>query len=653
MNSSLHNSFAAVICITLATSAFSGDFHTDVKPLLTKYCITCHSGEDANGDVDFESIISTQDVNSAFETWEAVVEHLNARTMPPEDELQPSNEERSRVTAWYQHFVNSVESRPAVFRPRRLSVTEYRNTLRSLFGFDLEVAVIEAEQTLTERSLVVKLLPTDPPGKSGFRNDTHENPLTTLVWDQYIYLVESALEQLFSPERRTQLEILAGPVEEGVFTDPNADRLIRTFLRRSRRRAVTESDVEKIISAVRGKAGDNLIDAVKFEIKTMLMSPQFMYRGLLLEKNDDADAGRQPVDRFELAERLSYFLWADMPDEQLLTLAESGQLSSPEILNREIDRMLASPKARSLSEVFATEWLTLNEIEQVSNNPPVMLALKTQPLDFMHYLFTEDRPLLELIKSDVTFINPHTQRMYGRDAKQMTRYIKQKGIEVEAVSNQKIQLQETKERGGILTMPGILAMNRGPILRGTWMLERILGEELPEPPPDVGQVPPNSGKTKLTFRQRFEQHRSNAACAVCHDKIDPLGFALQDYDNSGQYLRSKNYRAPKKRKKDTKTTEPSSEIDTSGKLPSGETFDNITGLREILTTSQRDVVIRNIVKRTMSYALCRKLTIYDHPTVESITKQMSQSGGTWRDLFQAIVQSVPFRETIISGAESP
>ncbi|MCP4510715.1 MAG: DUF1587 domain-containing protein, partial [Fuerstiella sp.] len=167
--------FSSKISVGLAVSmvigcpltASGGDFDQDVKPLLGKYCIKCHSGEDANGDIDFSTISTTDDVDAAFETWESVVKHLQAGTMPPEDERQPADNERNRIFAWYESFVNNIEAQPAVFKPRRLSATEYRNTLRSIFGFDLQVAIIEAEQTVAERSMVLKLLPTDPPGRSG------------------------------------------------------------------------------------------------------------------------------------------------------------------------------------------------------------------------------------------------------------------------------------------------------------------------------------------------------------------------------------------------------------------------------------------------------------------------------------------------------
>lgn len=604
------------------------EFRKDIQPLLQQYCVQCHGGDDVHGDVNFSNIQSDDEVTNAFELWEDVVGHLEAGSMPPEDEPQPSDIERQRVASWYRRFVDAVEVRPAVFRPRRLSVVEYRNSLKSVFGFDLEVAIIEAEQTVAQRSLVVKLLPVDPPGKSGFKNDTHANPLTTVVWDQYSYLIDVAIEQLFSESGRTQLAALFDQTLSDSLTGEQATLLLQTIATRAQRRPLSDAAQAQMADSLSGKAGAELIDALKFEIKATLMAPHFMYRGLLL---DGKPGQRQLVDIYELAERLSYFFWGDMPDDQLLGLAQTGSLSDSTVIEQQVDRLLTSPRARHLADVFATEWLTLSEIEHVSNDVPRLVALKSQPLDFMHYLFTENRPLLELLDSDTEFINPHTARMYGRDSKQMTKYVKQKGIEVEIVPNQKISLLATKERGGILTMPGVLAMNRGPILRGTWMLERILGEELPDPPANVGQVPPNKSGQQLSFRQRFEQHRSNPTCAVCHDKVDPLGFALESFGSNGEYLAST----------------PNADIDTSGRLPSGETFDDFSQLQQILTTTQKEAVIRNMVERTLSFALCRKLTIYDRPEVESMTSDLSDNDGTWRDLFFAVVKSVPFRETIL------
>jgi hypothetical protein len=206
--------------------------------------------------------------------------------------------------------------------------------------------------------------------------------------------------------------------------------------------------------------------------------------------------------------------------------------------------------------------------------------------------------------------------------------------------NQRLELREAEGRGGILTMPSILIMNRGPILRGTWMLRRILGVELGEPPADVPPIKPSPRGQKLSFRERFAVHRENASCSRCHNKIDPLGFALDGYDNNGRYLLGEA------QKKNLKTP-----IDTSGQLPGGETFEDFEELKAVFMTSQRENIVRNIVEQTLTYALCRELKRFDQSTVNTITKNLCRDNGTWKSLFTQIANSLPFRETFIQNAK--
>ncbi|MEE2642951.1 MAG: DUF1592 domain-containing protein [Planctomycetota bacterium] len=615
-------------------------FAEQVQPLLTRYCVHCHGEDESHADIDFGEISRTGQVADSFEVWKQSLQQIETGTMPPEDQPQPSPEEKEVVYNWYEELISSADPGPAAFQPRRLSVQEFRNTLRSVIGFDLEVAVVEAEQTVTEKSMVVKLLPVDPPGESGFKNDTHRNPLTLVAWDQYGKLVDAALEELFSESRRMMLEKWTGHLSAKGMTSEQAAGMLKAFIEKAWRRPVDTKDFNRRLIRMEASEGQ-WVDRLKTELKTVLLSPAFLYRGMRMPLQPGK---RHPVDNFELAERLSYFVWSDMPDAELFQKALDGALAKPEVLERQLDRMLKSPRARALSEIFALEWLTLDEIEKLSNNPPQMVALKSQPLDFLNYLFRENRPLLEMIDSDVAFANPFTSRFYGNDSKQMKRYVKQRGIEVEIVPNQKIRLVETKERGGILTMPGVLSMNRGPILRGTWVLERILGEELPEPPPNVGNVPGNPKGRELSFRQRFEMHRSKQSCAVCHDRIDPLGFAFEGFNAGGNYV-LRDFQPTKKEKKRGVTGKVVDKIDTSGQLPSGEKFNGIVELKTLLTTTQRRKVITHFVEKTMSFALCRKLGLHDQPTVRRIAGQMDRAKGSWRDLFLEIVNSSQFRET--------
>ncbi len=640
------NRLTLIVAVVLmpVCSVGADPFVDEIEPLVKRYCVECHGGGKVKGDVDFTLMKTPADVDARFETWETVVELLEQNEMPPEDKEQPTQDEKQKIYRWYQQrFVDSIEAHPGYFRPRRLSAAEYRNTLATLFGFDLEVNIREAEQTVVEKSLVMKLLPTDPPGASGFTNDTAANPLTPLIWNQYSYVVDSALDQFFLPEHRTEVERYAGEFANDGLTPKQARRLVQAFAQRVYRRPADVDWVADLFSENISQSG--LIQAVKDELKALLMSPSFLYRGLLMPKEKGS---QQLVDDFELAERLSYFLWGDMPDERLSRLAEEGRLGQADVLERQVQRMLQSPKSRHLVDDFAWQWFALEDMEQASRQVPHVVAMRSQVQDFVHYLLVEDRPLLELIDSDVSFVSPLIAKFYPKDRKQMKVYRKQRGIELEIVPPQRIELRNTPERGGLLSMPGILAMNRGPILRGVWMLERILGEHLPEPPPDVGQVPANRSGETLSFRERFELHRSQASCAVCHNKIDPLGFAAQGYDDRGNYILQSVSSAGGAMPVDKK----GNPVDTSGRMPNGETFTGFEELKTILKTSYRRQIIQNIVERTLSYALCRKLELYDRPTVEAMVNHLDSEKGTYGELIRLIVNSLPFRETFVKGESS-
>jgi len=405
---------------------------------------------------------------------------------------------------------------------------------------------------------------------------------------------------------------------------------------------VKPADLEEGLEQLR--SSKDPLTALRVEMKAALMSPAFLYRGLLMPRTEE---GQQAVDAYELAERLSYFIWGDMPDEALLALAESGELLDEAVLERQLDTMIRSPRSRHLAESLGWQWFALSDMEQATRQVPVLEALRSQVLDFVHYLFREKRPLMELIESDVSFVNPLIAKYYPKDRHQLAPYRKQKGIEMEKIPTQRIRLEQTPERGGILTMPGILAMNRGPVLRGTWMLERILGEHLPEPPMDVGEVPPQMPGESLTFRQRFEAHRNQASCAICHDKIDPLGFAAQGYDKQGRFILTGMKTQP-----DGSVHQVAADgrvVDTSGILPNGTRFADFKALKHALKTEYRSAIIRNIVERTLSFALCRSLELHDRPTVDAMTRQLEESNGTYGDLLLCIVQSLPFRQTFVKA----
>jgi len=264
------------------------------------------------------------------------------------------------------------------------------------------------------------------------------------------------------------------------FPLPNrqARSLLHHLSKLANRRPIPESSLHSAYASLQGLSGNELLDATKREIKAILVSPSFLYRGLLLE----GEAGKQQrVDAFELAERLSYFLWEDMPDAELMAAAENGNLFNRDGLATQIDRMLASPKALNLSKSFGHQWLGLADIDSAADDATTRGSLRSQPIDFLHYLFTEDRPVMELIDSNVTFASYLTARFYPGDRDQLAKYVKPKGIERQFVPNERIQLEKAAERGGILTMPGILAMNRNWKIDRRSFLRGTAGALLPLP----------------------------------------------------------------------------------------------------------------------------------------------------------------------------
>ena len=623
---------------------FAGAFEEEVLPILKRSCLKCHGGEKTKGKVDFSAILTESDAGDHLDLWETVVEVVELGEMPPEEEKPLFPAERKKIRDWREAFIRlPVETTLSEFRPRRLSANEYRNTLRSLFGFDLEVGISRAEQTVSgEKSLALKLLPPDPPGGSGYFNDTHAVPLSSSLLENYAYLAGAALDRLFSAKGRDSLARMVdqGRDWKGETSPAFAEKFLRSFLPWALRRTVPDEKIKAVLDRLGDKEGEALVSALKFELKAVLISPEFLYRGFLAKP--EGKPGRQPVDDFELAERLSYFIWEDMPDEELMKAARKGTLREKGEVSRQVGRMLADPKARNLSESFGVQLLALSSIDdQIKNNPIHLHAMRTQPRDFLHYLFTEDRPVMELLDSNVTFVNQSTSGFYGNDRRRLAPFHKPKGVERQRTMNQRLEIRDAEGRGGILTMPSILAMNHGPILRGTWVLRHILGVRLGEPPADVPPIKPVPRGKKMTFRERFEAHRENATCARCHEKIDPIGFALDGYDRNGRYLLASYHK---------RGNQPP--IDTSGKLPSGEKFEDFQGLKSILLSKKREQIVRHLSSQVLSYALCRKLGRGDQPVIEEITRKVTLENSTWRELLIEVANSPPFRETVFRQQET-
>ncbi|MYB02403.1 DUF1592 domain-containing protein, partial [Candidatus Poribacteria bacterium] len=437
----------------------------------------------------------------------------------------------------------------------------------------------------------------------------------------------------------TQLEILACTPD--IPQIEQTREVLTRLLRRGYRRPPTETEIEPLVQFV----GAIQADGAKWEasiqeaIKVILCSPKFLFRLEL----DDRPQGPEPyaIDEFQLASRLSYFLWRSMPDDELFELASQNQLTAN--LEAEVKRMLADPKATEMARDFGTQWLQIQRLATVTPDRErfphfrrrwLTAMLKETEL-FLESIFREDRSVLDLLDADYTFLNQELANHYGiADTKGNWKYQEKTvpgGEAIKGSAFRRVALQGTS-RGGILTHASVLTVTSNPtrtspVKRGRWVLEQILGTPPPPPPPDVPELEEDKAETSATtLRELLEQHREDPACANCHAKMDPIGFALENYNAIGAF-----------RKKDG-----GSEIDTTAVLPDGTTFDGIADLKQILKDRKPEFV-RCLTEKMLTYALGRGLEYYDRPTVEQIVAQLEAEGYRSSVLITEIVKSDPFR----------
>jgi mono/diheme cytochrome c family protein len=417
--------------------------------------------------------------------------------------------------------------------------------------------------------------------------------------------------------------------------EPTCARTILTRLaHRAFRRPVTGDDVEPLLAFYqKGRAGDARrseaesagFDAgIQAAIEALLVSPEFLFR---IEKEPvgaEASAARRVTD-IELASRLSFFLWSTIPDNELLDLAERGKLKDPATLERQVRRMLDDPRSDALVENFAGQWLHLRNVETVKPDPVLLpfdealrQAFLTETSLFVDSIFREDRSLLDLLSADYTFVNQRLAEHYGIPRVYGSQF-------------RRVAITDARRRG-ILGQGSVLTVTSYPnrtsvVQRGKWILENLLGTPPPPPPPDVPELKAAPHGKVLSMREQMEVHRTNPTCAACHGRMDPIGFALENYDAVGRWRRE-DAGAP---------------IDASGKLPDGTVFDGPSGLNQLLLTKYRDDFVRTATEKLLTYALGRGVEYYDLPTIRAITAEAARDNYRVSSLILAIIKSTPFQ----------
>jgi mono/diheme cytochrome c family protein len=405
-----------------------------------------------------------------------------------------------------------------------------------------------------------------------------------------------------------------------------AQTILTALARRAYRRPPTGREVDALLAFHRmGRAEGSFDAGIQAGIERLLVDPSFLFRVERDPPKAAAGTAYRLTD-FELASRLSFFLWSSIPDDELLDLAARGKLRNEKTLEGQVRRLLADDRSKALTENFVGQWLHLRNIRTVYPDPDVFPefdenlreALQRETELFFESQLREDKSVVELLSANYTFLNERLARHYGIPNVYGNRF-------------RRVTLSDPR-RGGLLGQGSLLTVtsypNRtSPVLRGKWLLENIVGNPPPPPPPDVPALPDRGEGGKLaSVRERLEHHRRNPACSVCHAPMDPLGFALENFDAIGGW----------------RTTEAGAAIDASGALPSGAKFEGPAGLREVLL-DQREQFVRTVTEKLLMYALGRGVEHYDLPTIRAITRDAARNDYRWSSVILGIVRSLPFQ----------
>lgn len=583
---------------------------------IKRYCLECHSGEKPKASLDLSRFDSMDKILSEALLWDDILIRLSQGDMPPKEADLPTLNERSEFLNWVESSLQKAACQsgphagPAVLR--RLNRAEYSASVRDLLDIHFDAG---------------EALPSDGSGGEGFDNASETLFISPIHAEKYMDAARVAVEYAFADPRSLRRFLVAEPDEK---TSPEvaARRVIEDFLPRAFRRSIPESEILEYLALFHAayKADPSFMVAIRLTLQAVLISPKFLF----IAEEPNFDSKPHKVTDHELASRLSYFLWGSLPDDELLKAADEGNLSDSRILQEQFKRMLGSQnsrKVRNFSQNFVEQWLGTRALGREFKpdksirgyDSELEGGMKYEPVFFFHEILTENRSLLDLIKADYTYVN-----------RRLARHYRIKGEFRE--QPKRVQLTDENRRGGLLSMAAVLAVSSyphrtSPVLRGKWILETILGDPPPPPPPNVPELEESaSSVSSESLRQRLELHRQNVACAQCHDRIDPLGFGLENYGVLGRW-----------RDKYEGHT-----VDARGALPDGTTFSGPAELKLALL-GRKDQFVRHLTKKMLGYALGRGLTYYDYCAVNSIVDKLRANDYKSHHLLFGIIQSVPFR----------
>ena len=659
---------------------FSPSFEKDVRPIILANCISCHNPEKKKGDLDLSQFQTSEKAAADEETWMDVADRLGKKDMPPRKaKKRPSDDERKTILKWIENHVapvdakcqtietdKNVKSYRGYVMSRRLTRAEYGNTIRDLVGIDLRVE---------------DMLPADGSGGEGFDTEGDALFVSAISLEKYLQVADLVMRTVLPDAGAPQtLEaqaahdrlLKAAEAEDCKLQNDNckmqiddallplqfafcnlhfafcnasglpgfpmmlhdqrpalrrdsARRILAAFARRAFRRPVEPAEIDRLMSLFdrQQQHGQPFDASLRYALKAVLISPNFLF----LVEPDPAEGGVYRLGDYQIASRVSYFLWSSMPDEELFSLAARGQLHDNDVLRRQVRRMLKDPRSIALAQNFAIQWLGIaalgganrpDSIRFPDFNDSLIEAERQEVILFFNSIIHEDHSLMDLLDADYTFVNGKLAAIYGIPG-------------VHGDEMRRVQLSD-RNRGGVLGMAAMLTatsypLRTSPVLRGKWVLEQLLGERVPPPPPTAGQLPPDDHQADgLSFRHRLELHRANPECASCHARMDPLGFGLENFDAIGRW----------------RTTQADAPIDATGVLPGGQKFDGPRELKDVLL-GRKAQFLHNFSRKLLGYALGRGLNRFDECVIDNGVKALEADGDKPGALIEKIVLSAPFQ----------
>ncbi|MFN9223647.1 MAG: DUF1592 domain-containing protein [Planctomyces sp.] len=643
-----------VLCVSCSASGVTADeleakvarwkkdYEARVLPIIRERCQQCHNAEKSEGELDLSKFATGDQAYEAADAWERVARRIRLNEMPPQGSPGLNDRQKGTFQKWVDTRPNqdlcsqlASEETQSWYRgyvmSRRLTQLEYRNAVRDLLGQSLPVG----EEP-----------PVDGAGGEGF--DTVGDSLftSTLHTEAYLLLADQLVDRALPAGRMEQWLSGAGEQSGGVLrgllsesqwrlldTAASADaagvqsavqQLIAGFARRAWRRPPTEEEVTRLqqLFAASLPRLSSVLESVRQPLKAVLVSPHFLF---VVETEPD-ETGVLPLTGHQLATRLALFLWSSVPDEELLAAADAGVLADDRQYRQQIRRMLADSKSAGLGENFGLQWLGLRNFGGVVPDATVypqyseLLAgdLREEAVQFVSGVFRENRPLTDLLAADYVVVNGRLAQHYG--------------LSLPADADWQRVVVADGRRGGAATLGAVLTAasyprRTSPVLRGRWILDELLGTPVPPPPPGVPPLDQSVAESgSQTLRQRLELHRQKPECASCHDRMDPLGFGLENFDGIGRWRES----------------DAGQSIDAAGRLPSGEQFAGPAELKAVLL-GRKDDFLNHFSRKMLGFALGRELNKFDACVVETSVKKLQENGFQSQILIEEIACSYPFR----------